>query len=120
MAYLVLLFLCCCILSMLDRLLLTNVMALSMLLSSVSALGQLYHFLFVVGQLPLPLQMHLSLCTLAEFLHKISYMYLLLRLILPNQIFSGMLMSRVHSVLADVSFLSNSQTFAVLGENLLK
>ena len=57
-------------------------------------LGSLYHFWFVVGQLSIWFQMHLSPGTVVGFHHKISYIHLLLLLILPCQIVSGMLHSR--------------------------
>ena len=82
-------------------------------------LGTLYHFLFVVSQLPVPLKMHLSLGIVMWFCHKISYMHIvIIDFALSNSFwyvtFQG------YSVLSEVSYLSDSQMSAVLGENLLK
>ena len=56
--------------------------------------GNLYHFLFLVGQVLVQLQMNQSLCIMASFYHRIPFMHLLLWLMLLCQIFPGILHSR--------------------------
>ena len=107
------------LLSTLDRLLLANVMDLSVLLSGALSLEELYHLWFVVGQLQVWLQMHLSLGTVVVSCHKISCMHLFYYwFCIANS--SWYVAFHVHYVLLDVRCLSDSHMLAVLGQNLQK
>ena len=99
-----------------DRLLLLNVMVWVGSCLVLCLYGSLYHFWFVVRQLQVQFQMHLSPETVAGFHHTISYIHLLLLLNLPCKIVAGIL----HSRSIQFCLMSASHTSAVLGENLLK
>ena len=82
-------------------------------------LGSLYHFWLVVGQFCVQFQIHLSPGTVAGLHHNITYMHLLLLLVSPCQIVSGMLHSKsiLFCLMSAVLVIHMS---AELRENLLK